>query len=249
MSFNFGTEPVQAGGIIKQAGEGQHEGRLLGLVHLGMFADTYEGQVKAPAPFVCALIELKSGDEAGGVNEDGSPIITHKTFPLKRSDRAFLTKFLKVMFTTEEFKQFNAGVLEGGFEDLIGRPLLVDMEGSKTKNDDGTPAYVNVTGMSKMPNKLASICDELVNDPIGHITLENYTEDALRAIPAFEIYSKLELADNFPGSVAEEVLFSVREKTPDFGKKSTKSDDKTGAPEAPKYQEQKRDLDEEEDFS
>ena len=139
MSFNYGEEPVGGGSSIKQAEVGQHEARLLGIVHLGMYEDTFGGKKKAAAPFVCALFELKSGEDGGGVNEDGTPIIVHKSFPLKKGDRAFLTKFMKVMLSPEEMKQYEAGVLEGGFDDFIGRPVLIDMEGSKKKNANGDP--------------------------------------------------------------------------------------------------------------
>lgn len=251
MSFDFGAAPAETGGTIKQADEGQHEARLLGIVHVGMYADEFRGEVKTAAPFVVALFELKSGEESGGVNEDGTPIIVHRSFPLKRGDRATLTKFMKVMLTAEEFKQYNAGVLEGGFDDLIGRPCLLDMKGSKAKDDNGDSKYTNVSDMSAMPPKFAKMCDELEGEPVGHVTIDGMTEGALRAIPPFEIYGKLELAENFPGSQAEEVLEGIREQDPKFAVKSDDNDQQGGsqggnAPAAP--EKQRDDLNEDEDF-
>ena len=249
MSFNFGADPVVAGGSLKQAGEGQHEARLLGLVHLGMFADTFGGKKKDPAPFVCALFELKSDEEQGGKNEDGTPIIVHKSFPLKKGDKAFLTKFMKVFLTVEEFKQYEAGVLEGGFDDFIGRACMIDMEGSKAKNDDGTPKYTNVASITKMPAKLEKLCEDLEGEPVGHVTFDKIDAAALKAIPPFEIYGKLEQSINFPGSEAESVLAEIRKEDKDFGTKKEgddkggKSDDKA-PPEKPR-----EDLNEEEEFS
>jgi|SRR5690554_383432 len=248
MSFDFGESPVGGGSSIKQAQVGQHEARLLGIVHLGMYEDTFGGKKKPAAPFVCALFELKSGEEGGGVNDDGTPIVVHKTFPLKKGDRAFLTKFMKALLTTEEYRQYEAGVLEGGFEDLIGRPVLLDMKGSKEKDDNGDPKYTNVSEVSKMPPKLAKLTEELEGVPIGHVTHSAMTEEALRAIPPFEIYTKVEKSVNFPGSRVEEVLEEIREKDPEFGTRKQKDDQKDEGNQSPPEQ-QREDLDENEDFS
>ena len=249
MSFDFGADPVQSGGSLKQAAVGQHEARLLGLIHLGMYEDTFGGKKKAPAPFVCALFELKSGEEGGGVNDDGTPIIVHKSFPLKKGDRAFLTKFMKVMLSPEEMKQYEAGVLEGGFDDFIGRPVLIDMEGSKKKNDNGDPMYTNVSGLSKMPAKLAKLCEELEGEVIGHVPFDKIDKAALKALPPFEIYGKLEESVNFPGSAAEEALLEIRKDEPDFGTKKDSGDgDKDDQGKAPPEQ-KREDLNEDEDFS
>lgn len=249
MSFNFGADPVTAGGSLKQAAVGQHEARLLGIIHLGMYEDTFGGKKKAPAPFVCAMFELKSGEEGGGVNDDGTPIIVHKSFPLKKGDRAFLTKFMKVLLTPDEFKQYEAGVLEGGFEDFIGRPVLIDMEGSKKKDDNGDPMYTNVSGLSKMPTKLAKLCEDLESEPVGHVPFEKIDAAALKALPPFEIYGKLEQSINFPGSVAEAALEGIREEDPAFGTKKDSGDDKGGDEQKAPPERKREDLDESEDFS
>lgn len=249
MSFDFGAEPVVGGGSLKQATEGQHEARLLGLVHLGMYADVFKGKAKDPAPFVCALLELKSGEEGGGLNEDGTPIIVHRSFPLKKGDKAYLTKFLKVFLSVEEFKQYEAGLLQGSFDDFIGKALMVDMVGSKAKGDDGNPKYTNVGDITKMHAKLEKLCDDLENPPVGHVTLDKMTEGAMKHLPPFEIYGKLEKSINFPGSQAEEVLNKLREEDPEFAtEKEKEGGDDKGSAKAPP--EQKRtDLDESEDFS
>lgn len=248
MSFNFGADPIQSGGTLKQAAPGQHEARILGIVHLGMFEDEFQGKKKPAAPFVCALLELKSGEDEGGTNEDGTPIVVHKSFPLKKGDRAFLNSFMKAILSSEELRQYEAGVLEGGFEDFIGRPVLVEMEGGKKKNDDGTPAYTNVKSIVKMPPKLAKLCDELENE-VGHVTLDDMTKEALYSVPPFEIYGKLELSVNYPGSKAEEVLEEIREENPDFGTKKAKDDDKEeDKPKAPPER-KREDLDEDKEFS
>lgn len=251
MSFDFGADPTVAGGSIKQADEGQHEARLLGIVHLGMFEDVFGGKKKPAAPFVCALFELKSGEEGGGVNEDGSPITVHKSFPLKKGDRAFLTSFMKAMLSKEELKLYEAGALDGGFEDFIGRPCMIDMQGSKEKDDNGNPKYTNAGSVTQMPPKLIKLCDELEGSPIGHVTLDQYTEDAIRAIPPFEIYGKLEQSINFPGSQAEAVLNEIRKQDPEFGTKrsgtsegSTEGSGNQAPPEQPRD-----DLNPDEDFS
>lgn len=247
MSFNYGADPVVTGGSIKQADVGQHEARLSAIIHLGQFEDTFGGKKKPAAPFVCALFELKSGEEGGGVKEDGTPIMVHKSFALKKGDRATLTKFMKVMLTTEEFKKYEAGVLEGGFDDFIGRAALIDMEGSKKKDDDGNPAYTNVGGMSKMPAKLEKLCEDLELESLGHVPFNKLDEKALRALPPFEIWGKLEESIDFPGSPAEEALLAIRKEDPDFGTNQAKDDDKEGSKAPPERT--REDLNEEEDFS
>lgn len=248
MSFDFGAEPAKAGGNIKQADEGQHESRLLGIIHLGMYEDVFNGEKKAAAPFVCALFELKSGEEGGGVNEDGTPIIVHKSFALKKGDRATLTKFMKALLTQDEMRLYQAGALEGGFGDLIGRGIMVEMKGSREKDDDGKPKYTNVGEITKMPPKLEKLCDDLENESYGHVPLDNIGERELRALPPFEVYGKLEESLNYPGSGAEESLEKIRETEPDF---ATKSDDgKKKVEDADKPPEKVReDLDEDQDFS
>ena len=248
MSFNYGADPVVTGGSIKQAAAGQHEARLSGIIHLGQYEDTFGGKKKPAAPFVCALFELKSGEEGGGINDDGTPIMVHKSFALKKGDRATLTKFMKVMLTPEEFKQYEAGVLEGGLEDFIGRPLLIDMEGSKKKEDNGEASYTNVAGMSNMPAKLAKLCEELELESVGHVPFDKLDELALRTLPPFEIWGKLEESIDFPGSAVEEVLAAIRKETPDFGTKKAKDDDDKGDDKAPPER-KREDLNEEEDFS
>lgn len=222
MSFDYGADPVATGGKLKQAAVGAHEARLLGLIHLGMYEDSFEGKKKPAAPFVCALFELKSGEEGGGVNEDGSPIIVHKSFPLKKGAKASLTAFMEVFLTAQELQLYKAGALNGSFDDFIGKPVQLTMEGSDKTNEDGSPAYVNVAAISKLPPKFAAMVAELENDPIGHVTLNAYTESVLRALPPFEIYGRLEQSLNFAGSKADEVLRSVRAADPEFAKKKAK---------------------------
>lgn len=250
MSFDYGADPVSSGGNLKQAAVGAHEARLLGIVHLGLFEDEFKGKKKAAAPFVTALFELKSGEEGGGVNEDGSPIIMQKSFPLKKGDKAFLTKFMQVLLTADEFKKYQAGVLSGGFGDLIGRAVQIQAVGSDALDDDGNPKYVNIGSLSALPAKFANMVDPLAGEPIGHVTLAQYTPEVLKALPPFEIYDKLEKSVNFPGSKADEVLRAVRKENPEFAKRKPKdgqaSSDESKAQAAPPPP---ADLDEAEDFS
>lgn len=222
MSFDYGADPVSTGGKLKQAAIGAHEARLLGLIHLGMYEDEFKGKKKPAAPFVCALFELKSGEEGGGVNEDGSPIITHKSFPLKKGDKAYLTSFMEVFLSNQELQLYKAGALNGSFDDFIGKPVQLNMVASDKTNEDGSPAYVNVGAITKLPPKFAAQVDELENAPIGHVTLNDYTESVLRALPPFEIYGRLEQSLNFAGSKADEVLRAVRAADPEFAKKKVK---------------------------
>lgn len=249
MSFDYGADPISTGGNLKQAAVGAHEARLSGIIHLGLYEDEFKGKKKPAAPFVCALFELKSGEEGGGVNEDGTPIVMHKTFALKKGDKAALTKFMEVFLTPEELRLYKAGALQGGFEDFIGKPVQITAVGSDATNEDGSPKYVNIGELSKLPAKFAAMVDELEGEPIGHITLANYTEEALRALPPFEIYGKLEQALNFSGSKADEVLRAVRAQDPEFAKQKAKTESSAPAPAASEPVAPPSDLQDDEDFS
>lgn len=246
--FDFGVEVPESGSVRKTAAVGSHEARLSGIVHLGLYEDTFDGKKKPAAPFVCLLFELKSGEDGGGVNDDGSPIIVHKTIALKKGDRATLTTFLKVMFTAEEFKLYNAGVLQGGLDDLIGRVVQLDLTGSKKLGENGEPAYVNVTGYAKLAAKFAAMVDELEGEPIGHVTLKDYTPEIMKILPPYEIYDRLEQSLTFEGSKAQAVLLELRKEDPTFGtKRPPKDGEAATAPTAPVAV--PSNLDEDEDFA
>lgn len=251
MSFDFGTEVASSGKGIKQASEGPHEGRVIGIVHLGMIEDEYEGKKKPAAPFVCILAEIIDDEEDPQRNEDGSPIVVHKTIALKKGNKAALHKFMTAVLSAEDLAAYKAGTLEGGMDDLIGNPIGLQMESNGKENKDGE-SFVNLKAFNAMTPKAKRTLREAESDLIGHVRLEQITPDVLRELPPFVIWSQMEQAINFPGSAAELALAEIRKDNPDFGTKRTGDDDEKKADGVEKpatTQAPPPDLDETQDFS
>lgn len=227
--FDFGEDPIAAGGSFKNPEVGNHTARLRSLIHVGMFADEFKNaksgkvEVKKAAPFVYALFELKEDTD---VTEEGEPLTIGKSFPLKKGDKAFLTTFMRAMLTSAEFAQYEAGTLKGGFGDLIGRCVSLDLAGGKEKNDDGTPKYVNIKGITQINAKLAAITDELKVAGSGFVKFNEHTEATVKELPAYIVRDTMKKSVNFPGSVAEQVVLGIEANDPEaFARKSKESED------------------------
>lgn len=218
MSFDFGATPVSAGGNFKNPEVGKHAARLKAVLHLGMVADIFKDKKtgkevkKDPAPFVLAVFELKEDSDK---NEDGSFLTSNMYFPLKTGEKAKLTAFMKTMLTAEENAQYEAGTLKGGFDMLIGRPVELDLEGGKDKNDDGTPKYVNIKTLSKLHPKLAALVDDL-SEVGAHVKFQDHTVETIKQIPAYLVPSHVMKAVNYPGSAAERAVAAILAEDKDY---------------------------------
>ena len=248
MSFDYGEELVSAGSKFKQAAVGKHAARLRSIVHMGMVVDVFDGKPKPPAPFVYAIFELK---EESDKNEDGTPIDMGKDFPLRSGDKAFLTKFMRAMLTDEERKAYDAGTLTGGLDMLIGRVCELDIAGSKDKNEDGSPKYVHIAGISSLHPKLAAITDELEVKGVGHVKFQQLTKAAVEEIPPYLVSAKMMTGITYVGSPAESAVAEILKDKPDaFTKKGKDGKPESQAPanaaqEAPDAKAPELDADEE----
>lgn len=229
--FDFGADVPSAGNNFKNASVGNHAARLRSIIHLGMVADTFEGKPKPPAPFVVAIFEAKEDED---LNEDGTPIRVTKEFALRKGDRAFLTKFMKAALTPEEFTQYEAGVLKGGFDDFIGRGFSIDMKGSKEKNDDGTPKYTNVDGIGALNKKLLAITPELSIKGVGHVPFAKLTKEAVLEIPPYLVRKYLMQSTGYEGSPAQRAVQEILKSDPKaFSAKDSDPKDDAPAKSAP----------------
>ena len=222
MSFDYGASPVEAGGgSFKRAEVGKHAARLRSVIHLGMFEEEFKGKKKAPAPQVVAVFELK---EEGDFDEDGTtPLTISKDFALRKGDKSFLTKITKAL---------DPDGTATGFDDLIGRCCEVEIVGSKQKNEDGTPKYVNFGGISSLHPKLAAITEELQVEGAGHCRFEQLTKEAVLELhPIIEVADILMQGLNYAGSSAESAIAEIRTENEDFGTRKAASDD-SNKPEA-----------------
>lgn len=243
--FDYGTneEIKDPGNGFKKPAVGDHSARLRSLIHVGMYREEFKGEMKKPFPEVIAVWELKEDDD---FEEDGvTPLTITKSFPLKKGDKAFLTKFLAAMDPQKKAK---------GFDDLIGGACTIACKGSKDLNEDGTPKYVNFGGISGLPAKFAAMLEPLVVKGAGHVRFEDITKEAILELnPIKDVEMVLMKAENYSGSVAEEVIKAIRVDNPDFAVRKASDKDKgegtaSGSKPQEKAEEKPTDLKEDEEF-
>ncbi len=215
--FDYGTEEEikDPGDEFKQPSVGDHCARLRSLIHVGMFRESFNGEKKKPFPEVIAIWELKEDDD---FEDDGvTPLTISKSFPLKKGDRAFLTKFLSILDPKDTAK---------GFDDVIGEPCTITCSGSKEKKEDGTPKYVNFGGMAGLPAKFRESVDPLKVKGVGHCRFPDITKEAILELsPIREVNMILMQSENFKGSRAEEIINEIRKGNPDFAARKKKDED------------------------
>lgn len=207
IGFDYGTDKVvEASGTFKQPEVGDHTARLQYIFHLGMFCESFKGKKKKPAPQVVAVFQLK--DETD-LDDDGvTPLTLHKSFPLKKGDKAFMPKFIKWLDPAGTAK---------GFDDLIGAACTVNAAGSEKLNDDGTPKYVNFGGMAGLPAKFAKMVEPLDGSGSGHVRFEDLTKEHILLLnPILEVANILMKGEEYKGSKAEAIVNEIRKENPKF---------------------------------
>jgi len=235
VDFDYGSEEVvDPGAEFKNPEIGDHTAVLRSLIHCGLFRESYRGKVKKPAPEVVAIFELKDEED---MEDDGvTPLELHKSFPLKKGDRSFMTKFIKV---------FDPKGKATGFDDFIGKPCQITAKGSKALNEDGTPKYVNFGGISGLPPKFAKMIEPLTVKGVGHVPFQELTKEAILELnPVLEVANILMKGERYKGSKAEKIIENIRVENPEFAKVEEKEESK---PEGAK-EEVETDLKEEEEF-
>lgn len=235
--FDYGTEGVVEAGInFKNPEIGDHTAVLRSIIHCGIFREDYKGELKKPAPQVVAIFELKDEED---FEEDGvTPLTIHRSFPLKKGDKAFMTKFIKAL---------DPKGVAGGFDDLIGTPCQITCTGSKKLNDDGLPMYVNFGGVSGLPAKFAKMIDPLTDEGSGHVPFDQLTKEVVLELnPILEVANIIMNGEAYEGSVAEEIIAEIRKDNADYAKPKAKAKDKE--PDADAQPDVKTDLKDDEEF-
>ena len=257
MGFDYGTEEeVKGGGTFTNPEVGQHSARVRSIIHCGLFRERFNNkgkvEIKKPAPQVVVIFELKDvrdeGDEEGfhDFEEDGeTPLEIHKTFPLKKGDKATLTKFMKAIDPKQEYE---------GFDDFIGQCCMIDIKPGKEKGDDGKPKYVNAGDVTAMAHKLKKLTPELLIEGAGHVPFPQLTKEAIMEMnPITEVADILMLGEKYKGSPAEAIIAEIREENADYAKRKPKEEgdkggDKAGDDGEKRKEEKTSDLDENEEF-
>ena len=240
--FDYGTneEIKEPGGDYKNPTEGDHSARLRSLIHVGMYREEFNGEKKKPFPQVIAIFELKEDDD---FEEDGvTPLTISKSFPLKKGDRAFCTKFLAALDPGKKAK---------GFDDVIGAACTITCKGGKEKNEDGTPKYINFGGISGLPAKFAAMLEPLAVKGVGHVPFDKITKAAILELnPIREVNMILMESENYSGSKAEEIINEIRKDNKDFAVRKKKEEKESKGSDKPEEKPAEKDpgLDDQQEF-
>lgn len=219
--FDYGTEEeVAEGGSFKNPTEGDHTARIRSIIHCGLFRETFQKtkgapvELKKPAAQIVVIFELKDEED---FEDDGiTPLTLTKSMPLKAGDRATATKFRKAIDPQSKMT---------GFDEFIGEACTVNCKGSKDKNEDGTPKYINFGGISGLPSKFAKMVEPLAVEGVGHVSFNNLTEEAILELqPITHVNKVIMQGEKYDGSVAQKLIEKIREDNPEFAVPSKKED-------------------------
>lgn len=181
--FDFGAELAEGNGVKRvNPEEGLQYGVLKSVIHLGKIGSSYQGKPKPPVNKVVLNFELKGNlvpegeDECitGLHPETGEPLDHSITINLTKGDNAMLTKVMAALISKKEMTENTVK----GWDQLIGRPVGLDIKGSDEKVD-GKPKYVDIKGISAAPAALKAQIPGLKNPGVGHATLPKLTVAAL----------------------------------------------------------------------
>lgn len=212
--FDFGAEVAAAGGkVFKNPEPGPHDSIVTAIVHVGSFADVFtNGAKKEPKPavnFVLVQTTLMGEEDK---NDDGSRIQKWQAMPLKKGDKANLTKFLAAVDPNGKL---------AGFDAVPGTPVVTTWAANekKGKNDDGTWKAVNLKGYTAVTGRTGALIkadfEEEAVPMIGHVRFSDLTLEILEEIPGYMIrqYLLSESEGNnesYAGSPVEAIINAKR---------------------------------------
>ena len=223
MSFDYGADPVESLSS-KQPEVGSHMARVRSIIHCGPVENFYLGDSKGISPNVVVICELEGSDD---FEDDGvTRLVLDKDMPLKTGDKATVQKFLKAV---------DPKTVCGGFDDVIGLPVMIDAVGGKEKDDKGDPKWVNLSAFSSVAKDFISMVPELTEEGVGHVTFANLTKEAILELHPIRHVNKLLMKSvAYEGSNAQKIIDEIKEANPDFAVPAKKDDDKKGPAKAEK---------------
>jgi len=189
LDFDYGADVAEGSGVARvNPEEGQQYGVLKSVIHLGKIASTYNKKPKPPVNKVVLNFELKGNlvpegeDECitGLHPETGEPLDHSLTINLTKGDNAMLTKVMAALISKKEMTE---GTVKG-WDQLIGRPVGLDIKGSEEKVE-GKPKYVDIKAVTAAPAALKAQIPALKNPGVGHATLPKLTVAALHECNMF----------------------------------------------------------------
>lgn len=182
--FDYGADVAEASGIKRVNPEvGGQFGRLKSVIHLGQIIQVYKGKPKPPTNRVVLNFELignlvdpEDDEYISGLHpETGEPLNQSIAINLTKGDNAKLTEVMGALVSKKEME---AGTV-GGWDDLIGRPVGLELKGSDDKDDSGKPKFVDIASITTAPAALKAAMPPLKNAGVGHVRLSQLTVAAL----------------------------------------------------------------------
>lgn len=189
LDFDFGADLAEGSGVQRVNPEvGMQYGYLKSVIHLGKIAGDFDGKGKPPTNRVSLNFELMgnlAGEDAddyiSGLHPDtGEPLNKEVIVNLVKGDNAFLTKVMNALISKKEME---AGTIKG-WEPLIGRPVTLDIKGSKSMKD-GKPEYVDIKGITPFPSALKPLATGMKHPGVGHVLLKDLTVESLDEVNMF----------------------------------------------------------------
>lgn len=190
--FDYGGSIAETVSNFKNPTVGSRNARLFGLLRLGTFQETYNKELKDPAPQAVAVFHLLGKSDK---LDDGSPMFFSKTFPLKKGDKSFLHK--------QFIPAFGGMTKHKGFTTMVNQLVSLKLKGGKELNDDGTPKYINFESMAEIGEDTLELLEAApayaaLENPVGFICEDQLTEEALKLLhPTREFYGILMQTDEY----------------------------------------------------
>lgn len=231
LDFDYGADLAEGGGFDRVNPEvGVQYGYLKSVVHLGKVAGDFEGKAKDPTNRVSLNFELmgnlvpegEDGCITGLHPDTGEPLTQSVVVNLVKGDNAFLTKVMNALISKKEMDE---GSIKG-WEPLIGRPVTLDIKGSK-KLKDGKPEYVDIKGISVFPPALKPMATGIKHKGVGHVLLKDLTKEALEEVNMFLGVQKgmMESEEWKAGThPAIAIVEEIRKDNPNYAKATGKAD-------------------------
>ena len=256
MEFDYGADLAEGTGVARvNPEEGQQYGVLKSVIHLGKIVSFYNKKPKPPTNKVVLVFELKGNlvpegeDECitGLHPETGEPLDHSLTINLTKGDNAMLTKIMAALISKKEME---AGSV-GGWDQLIGRAVGLDIKGSEEKVD-GKPKYVDIKAVTAAPAALKAQIPPLKNAGVGHVRLPQLTVAALHECNMYlDVQMGMMKSEEWAAGThpAIALVEEIRKDNPKYATAEVKGDtaaqEQSGEPQKPAAEPEKVDSDEE----
>lgn len=243
--FDYGADLAEGKGFTRvNPEEGMQYGYLKSVVHLGKIGGMFKGKPKDPVNKVCLNFELmgnlvpegEDGCITGLHPETGEPLNHSLTLNLSKGDNAMLTKVMAALISKKEME---AGSVKG-WNDLIGRPVTLDIKGSDKKGEDGKPQYVDIKGITTFPPALKTTISGIKNAGVGHVLLKDLTIAAMDELNMYlDVQMGMMKSEEWKAGThpAIALVEEIRKENPNYAKASAKddkpADDATGGAQQP----------------